>query len=383
MNKIKKSSDLYYKDGSSDKVYHLQMVEKENNKFDINFQYGKRGGTLKADTKISDANFDEADKLFNKLLKEKLSKGYKPGQEGQTYNQISTNDERQTEILPQLLNQIDENQIDDYINDDNFIFQEKFDGQRRLFEKKEDKIIGINKKGLSVSTLNELDIIFNTTKDFCIDGELIGDKYYLFDILSYNSKDLKDLEYKQRLEYLKKDKILSQFLVKTAFTKEEKISLLNEVKQKKGEGVAIKKINSKYVPGRPASFRGASQLKFKFWESATLEVVSKHKSKRSVEVGAYNEENNLVKLGFVTIPANYDVPNIGDIVEVVYLYAFEGGSIYQSKYKGQRDDQNKKDCSLNQLKYKQNNSDEDEDLQEEKNEDAQSNLIVKKIKIRG
>jgi hypothetical protein len=43
-------------------------------------------------------------------------------------------------------------------------------------------------------------------------------------------------------------------------------------------------------------------------------------------------------VGSVTIPPSHTVPAAGSIVEVRYLYAYEGGSLYQPVYLGIRDD---------------------------------------------
>jgi bifunctional non-homologous end joining protein LigD len=57
-------------------------------------------------------------------------------------------------------------------------------------------------------------------------------------------------------------------------------------------------------------------------------------------------------VGNVTIPPNKDVPAVGSVIEVRYLYAYEGGSLYQPTYKGVRDDVDTEECRMNQLIYK-------------------------------
>ena len=58
--------------------------------------------------------------------------------------------------------------------------------------------------------------------------------------------------------------------------------------------------------------------------------------------------------GNVTIPANHDIPKCGDVLEIRYLYAFqESGSLYQPVYLGRRDDIPPGECTVDQLKYKQ------------------------------
>ena len=63
----------------------------------------------------------------------------------------------------------------------------------------------------------------------------------------------------------------------------------------------------------------------------------------------------MVSCGNVTIPVGAEIPAVGDIIEVRYLYAFrESGSLFQPVYIGVRDDIDLelKDCCVNQLKWK-------------------------------
>jgi len=77
---------------------------------------------------------------------------------------------------------------------------------------------------------------------------------------------------------------------------------------------------------------------------------------RSVTLGLYGigkGSQTLLPAGNVTIPPNHDIPQIGSVVEVRYLYAFrESGSIYQPVYLGEREDIPDTDCATGQLKYK-------------------------------
>jgi bifunctional non-homologous end joining protein LigD len=59
-----------------------------------------------------------------------------------------------------------------------------------------------------------------------------------------------------------------------------------------------------------------------------------------------------IEVGNVTIPPNKEIPALNSIVEVRYLYAYEGGSLYQPTYLGPRDDLRVEDCGIAQLKYK-------------------------------
>src|SRR5206468_2865830 len=109
-------------------------------------------------------------------------------------------------------------------------------------------------------------------------------------------------------------------------------------------------------PGRPAS--GGMWLKFKFTTTGSFIVRRLNPDRRSVGLEVRDGRNG-VEIGNVTIPSNATVPRLGSIVEVRYLYAFKGGSLYQPVFLGVRDDLTSRDCTVRQLKFKADDSDEE------------------------
>ena len=113
--------------------------------------------------------------------------------------------------------------------------------------------------------------------------------------------------------------------------------------------MVFKELDAPFSPGRPNS--GGTMLKFKFVESASF-IVTGHNAKRSVTLGLFDGDE-LVGAGNVTIPPNHTVPEVGQVCEVRYLYAYrESGSIYQPVYLGRRDDIPASECVVEQLKYR-------------------------------
>ncbi|MDM8556367.1 hypothetical protein QUF75_16715, partial [Desulfococcaceae bacterium HSG7] len=137
-------------------------------------------------------------------------------------------------------------------------------------------------------------------------------------------------------------------VIETAKTQKEKQRLYDRLQASGAEGVVFKKHAASYTAGRPKS--GGNQVKFKFYATASV-VVTKINDKRSVAVGILAEERR-VGVGNVTIPPNKDVPAVNSVIEVRYLYAYPGGSLYQPAYIGVRDDVGVEDCVISQLKYK-------------------------------
>lgn len=77
---------LYYREGSSDKVYQCAIEPAGAGRFAVTFAYGRRGSTLNTGTKTSNpVDYDEAKRIYDKLVKEKTAKGYTPGADGTPY----------------------------------------------------------------------------------------------------------------------------------------------------------------------------------------------------------------------------------------------------------------------------------------------------------
>jgi bifunctional non-homologous end joining protein LigD len=117
--------------------------------------------------------------------------------------------------------------------------------------------------------------------------------------------------------------------VETATDPADKERLFRQLLAGKKEGVVFKRLDAPYAPGRPNS--GGTQRKHKFYATCSA-VVSKINDKRSVELRLLNGDG-WIPVGNVTIPANFNVPAVGDVVETRYLYAFsESNALYQPVY---------------------------------------------------
>lgn len=359
---------LFYQDSGSDKQYSAQLQQAEADLWLVNFQYGRRGGTLKADTKTkSPVCYADAKKVYDKLVKEKLGKGYSPA-EGGTAFQGTASEQRLTGLVPQLLNPIDLPTATKLMSDSGWMLQQKMDGERRMVQVQHGVVIGSNRKGLSVplpiNVANEIiALTAASTADAAVDGELVGETYYVFDLLMISNRDITQLSAETRYAVLQNlDWNLAKAckLVPCFFKKEDKLAEFARIKAQRGEGVVFKESAAAYIPGRPNS--GGAQLKHKFVESATVQVSGHTLGKQSVSVCALDDSGNTVQLGNVTIPPNYkELPEIGSIVEVQYLYAYPGGSLYQPIYKGTRPDQTLAACTTAQLKYKASNEPEEDE----------------------
>ncbi len=346
---------LFYRDGSSDKVYQAQVVEWDDGCL-VNFQYGRRGSTLATGTKTkSPVTKDEALKIYEKIIREKKAKGYTEG-EGATPYAGGDKAERVTGLSVQLLNPITENEVQNLLADPNYVLQEKLDGKRMILKyhcAEDVTAVAINRSGLTCgapqSVLDKLSCMAedNGLEEFVLDGECIGDRFFAFDILNC-AMNLRHLGYADRRRYAGGLGFGGAILWVPIFAAFEKEPAFKAMKEANKEGVVFKHKGAPYTPGRPNS--GGTQFKFKFKASATVHVEGINSDRRSVRIYMAGDEM-MESVGNVTIPPNHEVPAVGQCVEVEYLYAYRNGSLYQPVYKGVRDDKTLPD-QIQSLKFK-------------------------------
>ncbi|PZR23861.1 MAG: hypothetical protein DI535_23250 [Citrobacter freundii] len=72
-----KQSVLYFQEGNSDKVYETDLCDVGNDKYVVNFRYGRRGASLKEGSKTPvPVSLQEAEKIYDSVVNEKIAKGY-------------------------------------------------------------------------------------------------------------------------------------------------------------------------------------------------------------------------------------------------------------------------------------------------------------------
>lgn len=349
---------LYYKDGGSDKVYHAQ-IESQDDGYIVNFQYGKRNNNLTPGSKTAKpVPLAQAEKIFNSLKKEKEAKGYTEGESGAIFQSKSL-DERVTGIYPQLPIAFkgEEADLEPFFTDDEWFMQEKIDGQHLITKKVGNKVTAINKLGLSILMPQSIEDQLNSMPEDCVlDGEILYERYYIYDVMEFGGVDLRSQSVEQRLEKLATLPI-SHLVIPTFRTEAEKrtafadfLARSNNKNAQHCEGVVFKKRSAPYVPGKPAS--KGNHIKFRFFVSSTVHVIEHSKKARSVSVAVYDKDGTQMKIGKITIPPNWDIPEIGSFIEVRYAHCFTGGALYHTIYLGPRTDQTISSCTVDQIKFK-------------------------------
>ena len=343
-------------------VYVAALVERAGG-WVVTYQNARIGATLPEpkDKTPQPLYYAAAKKVYDKLVAEKMRGGYKPeegGGEVPPPAAVLATDlaERESGLLPQLLNEIEEGGVARLLGDDDWCAEEKFDGKRMMLRHEGGRLSVINRKGLTCGVVAAFAAdalaLAAAYGDFCLDGEAVGDTFRAFDLLGRDGRDLRGLPFRERragLVALVGDLLPHLRLSTLAVTSGEKEALYDRLRREGREGIVFKRLAAPYVAGRPN--RGGDQLKLKFYSTATF-IVAGHNARRSVRLELLDREGREVSVGNVTIPANFDMPAVGACVEVRYLYAYPGGSVYQPVYLGLRDDLDQTDCRLSQLKFK-------------------------------
>ena len=346
---------LSTKDGA-DKEYRVQLEAKDGGFIVTGFN-GRRGGPLKAQPKItSPVPYDEAKKAYDALVKSKLKGGYNPADAGAEYV-VPADIGTPTGIKLHLLTQVPESDVERYINDDRYLAQEKYDGERRPVARRE-TVIGSNKNSFQTTLpAAVVDVLSALPQDTEIDAEQVGETLYCFDVMKIAGecqRDVACLERKRKLDVLvnRLGNPANIVSIETAVGTEAKRALYQRLRATRSEGIVFKLVDSGYGEGKTDDM-----LKVKFIESATLQVASIHPTKRSVTVQAFDDMGVAVPLGSVTVPANYPIPTVGELVEIEYLYVVK--SLVQPVFRGVRTDQTLASCTLRQLKYRAGLGEED------------------------
>ncbi|MDQ1829245.1 ATP-dependent DNA ligase [Massilia scottii] len=369
----KESVSLYQTKGSTDKEYHCHLDPVDGG-WVVYGRNGRRGSALTHQAKTATPlPYAEAKGIYDTLVRTKLKGGYSPDDAGVPYQGTDLESDF-TGVLPQLLNPIADEHAARLLRDDDWVMQEKDDGHRRMVSvKAPGELVGSKRNGfpapLPLGVVADLSALPAGT---ILDGEALpGPRLSIFDILELGGRKLHELGFGERhallTEAVKPGANVSVSPVYSGTA--AKTEAFERIRQQRGEGVVFRKKNATYAHGRPAS--GGDALKHVFYETGTFLVDQVAKGKRSVHVVVFDAAGAKVDMGKVTISSNFDIPPVGALVDVRYLYAHPDGKLHISTYKGIRDDLDISACGAAQLKYKA-----DAGLEEGEGDDEESDAAA-------
>lgn len=276
-------------------------------------------------------------------------------------------------IKAELLTDANDEQVKRLMLDDNWVWQEKHNGDRRLIEKNGDVIRDFNRggdvgKGLPPKIIATLKAI--PLHRFIIDVEFVyvgEETLYVFDILHSGDEALVTMPASTRLSYM-----YSHFgfegnvqAVLSARTPQEKLALMEYCIKIHAEGFVMKDLRAPYRPGARIN------LRFKFVKTLDAVVIGDSTErddngmlKNSVRLGLYMPNGFLKDICGATKKSIYSLkpgkgksnaPLVpGDVIEIIYLYGTGTNDVVQPRIAYKRTDKQAKDCTVSQIVLNKN-----------------------------
>ena len=269
----------------------------------------------------------------------------------------------------QLATPLEHVHVKQYVQSDQWWVEQKLDGQRFLVLVADGEISAFNRNGVEMTLPEQITTDFASFKTddtmWHFDGELVDGEYHIFDVLWAGDTcegGMTDKPFEQRRNRL--EKIFSFWepdhchLVRCAKTETEKADLIVKLERECSEGAVLKKRTATYnVHGK----RVKTWLKLKFVQCADVVVMELERGGKPQAVTIGMMQDNVwfpksvdIKLEEVAgckVPANLEL-EVGDVLEVRYLYATNDNKLTQPIFVRKRTDKLPEECTMSdQLKF--------------------------------
>lgn len=367
---LPKEVKLFFQEGNSDKVYYARIVPAGASVYDVVVQWGRRGSTLSQGKKAVKVSLEKAQATLDRLVKEKTNKGYeamtaqvKPAEVAPPVGEGSASKSgsvrKKVGRVAQLLNAIEAHEVERLLSDDAVLAQQKLDGNRVLCHVEDGEVLPTNRAGQKTNVPAQvLAGLIHLPKGTVVDGEVVGQVYWLFDVLEFAGRDVTGLSCVERFTLLT-DELepgLSEpvRVLESALTTKQKRSLYERLQHSGAEGIVFKRKDAPYTGGRPSS--GGTQLKCKFVSSADVVLVENAGNAYRMQVfdGGKAFDVGRVFSGTTNESRAFIDAALGRgerlVAEVRYLYATNDSQLFQPIFVRVRSDKPEKDCVRAQLK---------------------------------
>jgi ATP-dependent DNA ligase len=230
-------------------------------------------------------------------------------------------------MKPQLLSEANKADVDFLLSSPDYALSQKFDGVRLIIAKDGASISGYNRSGeLCPVPLWLVKVLSSTNGHFVIDGELLKNKYYVFDLLEMDHRDFTKSPWSLRATLLNalQNKV-DIFIVPQYEDKASKRAFYIACVQQNSEGVVFTHRDGFYLQGK----RNRRNFKYKFKKNSCV-----------VEVGKVSSQTGDGKTR--TFAEN-------DVVKVNLLYVSDSNKLVQPTKPRIRTDKSWTDCTTTQL----------------------------------
>lgn len=254
--------------------------------------------------------------------------------------------------------------LDEYINDSGYWFEQKFDGKRLLLRITDGEVEAVNRKGVTPGDAHLLGALrklraalAHLEGEWCFDGEWMEgqDQFWIFDMPYALDLIGPETPYQDRREAL--EAVFEKAFVdeptfrlsEVARTGEEKRALLEWCRNNDSEGIMVKARHGHYHPGK----RTSVMMKAKFWQTADVLIGEVgREGKLSCSVWAIHK-GDLTDVGSIKMTEkNLEMAQTGMVVEVKYLYFTNDLRLYgPCTFLKWRDDKDPNECTTDDFVY--------------------------------
>lgn len=256
---------------------------------------------------------------------------------------------------PQLADRIRFDGLLKLVDDEDWSFEQKLDGERLMVACVDGQVVAFNRNGdakpmpkFLVDWATELD----WDGEWLLDGEYIDNQFWVFDMPLAPVEGYEEQPYsirRQMLEGIADTFVSDRFKVLPYCVDPiSKRKLMREVVDINAEGIMAKHLNAhEYLYGQRVPW----MLKAKLWASAecVVSVVSPG-GKCSVELQVYHQGKPLNVGSCKVTDRVLATIQVGDVIECKYLYTTKSHKLYQPSFLRVRTDKPASECTLSQLK---------------------------------
>jgi ATP-dependent DNA ligase len=276
-------------------------------------------------------------------------------------------------IAPQKFEHADVEDVARFIYDDRWVLEQKMDGARAMFvfdgTATDPRLVRqwLNSSGQPLTFAAARQhltaigdhlvamLVVRGITEAVIDGEIIPETgiFHVFDVPSLYVNDRPVVRIFDG--YLARRRLAEGFLhdtlrvefVPIAVTTHEKATLWERIVEQGVEGAVAKELDAPYRYG----VRVSTQQKLKLVKTADVVVLgieNRTAKTGSAVLGAYDEKGVVGKIGSASLIGKDEAIEVGDVVEVAYLY-WTGVAMIQPRILHRRTDKTAVDCTFEQF----------------------------------
>lgn len=268
-------------------------------------------------------------------------------------------------VSPMDFNEAPLSDVPKYIADPNYVFQQKVDGIRGVLviepgqkpwfaSKKGDRLVSSTAAQVTTPLLAKLPPTPPGSPAYRVEGEILNGKFHVFDMVVVGQEST-DYETRSTMADAWVQAVSPSLpqveSLPTARTAAEKQALWDKVLASGAEGVMMKRRDAGYQGGQ----RVSHTLKAKVTSTADVVVLERNRGGKDNAVFGMLVNGKVTEIGTVSTGGKDKALgqiNVGDVVEVEYLWASPGGTLTQPRIVRKRKDKTPNDATaIDQLRF--------------------------------